>query len=170
MPFSLAHLLPAAAALTLSLALTPLVRAFARRFDVIARPRTDRHSRRPTAMMGGVAIFLSVLTAFVLFVPHTREGWVVMGASTALFVVGLVDDFLHIKPYQKLIGQVLGAAFVVYYGLTLPWTSSILVNMALAIFWSTEMPPASPAGSQHPPWVVPGKRSTLVSMKPMPRM
>src|ERR1044072_8319967 len=127
MPFSSSNLLPAAAALALSLALTPLVRAFARRHDLIARPRSDPFTKRPTAMMGGVAIYLSVLLAFLLFVPHTPEGWVVMGASTALFLVGLVDDFLHIKPYQKLIGQVLGASAVVYFGLLLPrgWGASV---------------------------------------------
>ncbi|HEX8293570.1 MAG TPA: hypothetical protein VF570_17540 [Pyrinomonadaceae bacterium] len=135
MLFSSSQLLPAAAALVLSLALTPLVRAFARRFDVIARPRSDRFSKRPTAMMGGVAIYLAVLAAYVLFVPHTREGWVVMGASTALFAVGLVDDFLHIKPYQKLIGQVLGASAVVYFGLLLPWGWAASVAMAVTIFW-----------------------------------
>ncbi|HEX8189727.1 MAG TPA: hypothetical protein VF586_15335 [Pyrinomonadaceae bacterium] len=135
MPFSVSNLLPAAAALALSLALTPLVRAFARRFDVIARPRSDRFSKRPTAMMGGVAIYLAVLAAYLLFVPHTREGWVVMGASTALFAVGLVDDFLHIKPYQKLIGQVLGASAVVYFGLLLPWGWGAAGAMLLTIFW-----------------------------------
>ena len=135
MPFSLAHLLPAAAALALSLALTPLVRAFARRRGVVAKPRGDRWSKRPTAMMGGVAIYLSVVSAYLLFVPHTREGWVVLGASTALFVVGLVDDFLHIKPYQKLIGQVLGASAVVYFGLLLPWGWGASVAMAVTIFW-----------------------------------
>ncbi|HEX8148883.1 MAG TPA: hypothetical protein VF591_16995 [Pyrinomonadaceae bacterium] len=135
MPFSVSNLLPAAAALALSLALTPLVRAFARRFDVIARPRSDRFSKRPTAMMGGVAIYLAVLVSFLLFVPHTREGWVVMGASTALFAVGLVDDFLHIKPYQKLIGQVLGASAVVYFGLLLPYGWGASVAMAVTIFW-----------------------------------
>jgi UDP-GlcNAc:undecaprenyl-phosphate GlcNAc-1-phosphate transferase len=135
MPFTFSNLLPAAAALALSLALTPLVRAFARRFDIIARPRSDRFSKRPTAMMGGVAIYLAVLFAYLLFVPHTREGWVVMGASTALFVVGLVDDFLHIKPYQKLIGQVLGASAVVYFGLLLPYGWGASVAMAVTIFW-----------------------------------
>src|SRR5215210_4333832 len=135
MPFSSSQLVPAAAALVLSLALTPLVRALARRYKVIARPRSDRFSKRPTAMMGGVAIYLSVTLSFLLFVPHTREGWVVMGASTALFVVGLVDDFLHIKPYQKLIGQVLGATAVVYFGLLLPWGWAASAGMALTIFW-----------------------------------
>src|SRR5215208_2464332 len=135
MPFSVSNLLPPAAALALSLALTPLVRAFARRYDIVAKPRGDRWHKKPTAMMGGVAIYLSVTLSFLLFVPHTREGWVVMGASTALFFVGLVDDFLHIKPYQKLIGQVLGASAVVYFGLLLPWGWGASAAMLLTIFW-----------------------------------
>src|SRR5882757_5148174 len=135
MPFSSSQLVPAAVALTLSLALTPLVRALARRYKVIARPRSDRFSKRPTAPLGGVAIYLSVTIAFLLFAPHTREGWVVMGASTALFFVGLTDDFLDIKPYQKLIGQVLGASAVVYFGLLLPWGWGASAGMALTIFW-----------------------------------
>jgi UDP-GlcNAc:undecaprenyl-phosphate GlcNAc-1-phosphate transferase len=49
--------------------------------------------------------------------------------------VGLADDFLHTKPYQKLIGQVMGSAFVIYYGLALPWTSFSSLNVALTIFW-----------------------------------
>ncbi|HEV2763826.1 MAG TPA: hypothetical protein VGV38_12670, partial [Pyrinomonadaceae bacterium] len=135
MPFSSSQLVPAAVALTLSLVLTPLVRALARRHKLIARPRSDRFSKRPTAMLGGVAIYLSVLAAFLLFVPHTRDGWVVMGASTALFFVGLADDFLDIKPYQKLIGQVMGASAVVYFGLLLPWGWGASVAMAVTIFW-----------------------------------
>src|SRR4030095_8966414 len=59
----------------------------------------------------------------------------ILRASSFLFLVGLIDDILHIKPYQKLIGQILGSAYVVYYGLSLPWSGSALLNMALAIFW-----------------------------------
>ena len=58
-----------------------------------------------------------------------------MGASTFLFLVGLVDDFLHTKPYQKLIGQVMGSAFVVYYGLSLALDRLLGANMAITIFW-----------------------------------
>src|SRR3954465_4324844 len=135
MPFSSSHLVPAAASLALSLALTPLVRALARRYGVVAKPRAERWHKKPRGLLGGVSIYLAVALSFLLFVPHTREGWVVMGASTALFVVGLVDDFLHIKPYQKLIGQILGATAVVYFGLLLPWGWAASVGMALTIFW-----------------------------------
>src|SRR6476646_1018692 len=135
MPFSPRTLLAVAVAFVLALVLTPLVRTFARRFGVVAKPKTDRWHKKPTAMLGGVAIWLSVIISVQFFIPHTVYSWVLLRASTFLFLVGLVDDILHIKPYQKLIGQILGSAYVIYYGLTLPWTSSMVVNMALAIFW-----------------------------------
>lgn len=135
MPFDSRYLLPVAVSLALALVLTPLVRALARRYGVVAKPKADRWHSKPTAMLGGVAVFLSVALTYLIFVPHTRGGWVVMAASAFLFFVGLVDDFLHIKPYQKLIGQVLGASLVVYFGLALPWGLPPSLSMAVTIFW-----------------------------------
>ncbi|HYE66297.1 MAG TPA: hypothetical protein VD966_11990 [Pyrinomonadaceae bacterium] len=147
MRFDPLNLVAVAASFALALALTPLVRALARRRGVVARPKIDRWHKQPTAMLGGVAIFLAVLIViicYLLLVPprpdeminHDRAYvWVVIGASAFLFAVGLADDLLHAKPYQKLIGQVMGAAFVIYYGLSLPWTSSAPLNMAITIFW-----------------------------------
>jgi len=121
--------------LALAAALTPVVRSLARRWGFVAKPKTDRWHKRPTAMMGGVGIWLAVVATYVLLVPHTSAGWVVVGSSSFLFLVGLIDDWLHIKPYQKLIGQVIGAAAVVNYGLLLPWTRSLPANMVITIFW-----------------------------------
>lgn len=147
MPFKPVYLIPVAASFVLALVLTPVVRALARRWGAIARPKTDRWHKKPTAMLGGVAIFLSVavvIVAYLFFVQprpdeilnHDRDYiWVVLGASAFLFCVGLADDLLNAKPYQKLIGQIMGAAFVIYYGLSLPWTGSAPVNMVITIFW-----------------------------------
>jgi len=135
MPFSSLNLLAVAVAAILALVLTPLVRLLARRIGMVAKPKTDRWHKRPTAMLGGVAIWLSVAISYFAFVPRTPYGLVIVAASTFLFLVGLVDDFLHTKPYQKLIGQVMGSAFVIYYGLSLPWTSYSALNVAITIFW-----------------------------------
>jgi UDP-GlcNAc:undecaprenyl-phosphate/decaprenyl-phosphate GlcNAc-1-phosphate transferase len=135
MPFSPRTLLAVAASFCLALILTPVVRAFARRFGFVAVPKTDRWHKKPTAMLGGVAIWLSVVLIASFFSLQITYGKQILLASTFLFLVGLVDDLIHVKPYQKLIGQILGAAYVVYYGLALPWTGSKLLNMALAIFW-----------------------------------
>ena len=134
-PFSTSTLIPPAVSFVLALALTPVVRALARRWGFVAKPKIDRWHKNPTAMMGGVGIWLAVVGTYLVLVPHTKQGWVVVGAASFLFFVGLVDDWLHVKPYQKLIGQVIGAAMVVNYGLVLPWTRSLPVNMVITIFW-----------------------------------
>src|ERR1044072_1812569 len=135
MQFSQRTLLAVAASFCLALILTPVVRAVARRFGFVAVPKTDRWHKKPTAMLGGVAIWLSVVITSLVFTLHITYGKQILLASTFLFLVGLIDDLIHVKPYQKLIGTLLVAAYVVYYGLSLPWTGSKLFNMALAIFW-----------------------------------
>src|SRR5256886_2393829 len=134
-PLSLSNLIPPAVSFALALLLTPLVRMLARRWGFVAKPKTDRWHKNSTAMMGGVAIWLAVTATWLTLVPHASSGWVVVGASSFLCLVGLVDDWLHIKPYQKLIGQVIGASAVVNYGLLLPWTRSLPANMVITIFW-----------------------------------
>ncbi|HEX7721056.1 MAG TPA: MraY family glycosyltransferase, partial [Pyrinomonadaceae bacterium] len=134
-PVKPSYLLVPLVSFALAAALTPVVRRLARRWGFVAKPKTDRWHKRPTAMMGGVAIWLAVITTYLTLVPHTSAGWVVAGAASFLFLVGLIDDWLHIKPYQKLIGQVIGAAIVVNYGLVLPWTRSLPANLVITIFW-----------------------------------
>jgi UDP-GlcNAc:undecaprenyl-phosphate GlcNAc-1-phosphate transferase len=101
----------------------------------VAQPKADRWHKKPTAMLGGAAIFASVVVTYFALVPYTAQSLVIVAASTFLFALGLIDDLYHVKPYQKLIGQVMGAALVISYGLSLPWSESAPVNMGLTIFW-----------------------------------
>ena len=122
-------------AFVLSVLVTYLVRWFARRYGYVAKPKVDRWHKKPTAMMGGVAIYLTTVSASLIFLPLSNELLVILLGSSFLFLVGLVDDLLHIKPYQKLIGQVIGAAIVIGYGLVLPWTDYQVVNICITVFW-----------------------------------
>jgi UDP-GlcNAc:undecaprenyl-phosphate GlcNAc-1-phosphate transferase len=122
-------------ALVAALVLTPLVRFLARRWGMVSRPRGDRWAKKPTALLGGVAIFAAFALAYLTLLPEVRHGWMVLGASAFLFALGLVDDIRTLKPYQKLVGQIMGAALVVLGGLSLPWTSSPLIDMALTFLW-----------------------------------
>jgi UDP-GlcNAc:undecaprenyl-phosphate GlcNAc-1-phosphate transferase len=135
MPFAVAASVIAIAAFAASALATPAVRALARRFGAVAMPRTDRWHRKPTAMMGGIAIFVAVMATVPVLVKQSAEVWVVLATSTLLFAVGLVDDFLKIKPYQKLIGQLIGVGVVLYFGLVLPWTHSTAINMMITLVW-----------------------------------
>ena len=115
--------------------LTYFVGGFARRYGFVAKPKSDRWHKKPTAMLGGVAIFLSTLLIYGLFVPKTTESLIILSGSSFLFLVGLLDDILNIKPYQKLIGQLVGAVIVVGFGLTLPLTGYELADIWITVFW-----------------------------------
>jgi UDP-GlcNAc:undecaprenyl-phosphate GlcNAc-1-phosphate transferase len=135
MPFRASEILTVSIAFILAVVLTPIVRALARRLGAVAKPKEDRWHKKPTAMLGGIAIFVAVVATSLIELPRTPYVWVVIGSSSFLFFVGLADDIFHAKPYQKLIGQIMGSAFVVYYGLNLPWTRSLTLNMVITMFW-----------------------------------
>ena len=121
--------------IALSVVLTLAVRAFAHKTGQVAKPKSDRWHKRPTAMLGGVAIALSTLIGYLLFVPKTPESMVILGSALWLFVVGLIDDLVNIKPYQKLFGQLIGATALVGFGLKLPLTGYELVDIWITVFW-----------------------------------
>jgi UDP-GlcNAc:undecaprenyl-phosphate GlcNAc-1-phosphate transferase len=124
-----------AVALALGLVLTPTIRALARRWGLVARPRADRWHKQPTALFGGVAIFATVAVTYLVFFPWEHRLLVIMGASSLMWLVGALDDLVSLKPYQKLIGQVMASALVVCAGLHLPWTAWPALNMAITVFW-----------------------------------
>ena len=124
-----------AAAFVLAIVLTPAAAALARRTGAVAKAKQDRWHSKPTPMLGGIAFTIAVLAAVAIFVPLRREHLIVIAGSGLLFVIGLVDDFHHIKPYQKLLGQLLGAGLVVGSGLMLPWTPYATINILITLFW-----------------------------------
>ncbi len=125
----------AASTFVAALALTWLVRALAYRFGLVAPTRDDRWHKRPTALLGGIGIFVAFMVGCLLFLPDVpRVGAVLLG-GTLLFGAGLWDDLRPMRPYVKLIIQVCAAALIVYLGLSLPWTDQDVLNNAITIFW-----------------------------------
>jgi UDP-GlcNAc:undecaprenyl-phosphate/decaprenyl-phosphate GlcNAc-1-phosphate transferase len=122
-------------ALVVALGATPVVRALARRFGFIARPTGDRWHRQPTALLGGVAVGIATLVAFLVS-PWPPPGLVVLGAaSLAMFVTGLVDDLVRLRPATKLTLQIAAASAVVWGGVRLGWTESLTIDSVLTLFW-----------------------------------
>ena len=53
----------------------------------------------------------------------------------AVFVIGLVDDILLLKPASKLVSQIAVAALLVYFGFRLHWLESRLLDSVLTMVW-----------------------------------
>lgn len=151
-PFSMkTYLLLALTAFSISLALTPAVRLLAIRNGWVARPREDRWHKKTTALFGGIAVFAGISiplfllgdfhTLRALFSGHESGGplpsiaAVICCGATLLFLLGLADDFLNLKPQNKLIGQIIVASVVVFLGFRLNWFASLTLDTMVTLVW-----------------------------------
>ena len=98
-----------------TLLFTPLVIRLAYRKKWIAQPKKDRWHERPTALMGGIAIYAGASVALVLFYFFDVP-WPVWLGATIMFVTGLVDDLRTIKPGGKLVAQVIASGLLLLGG------------------------------------------------------
>ena len=126
-----------AAAFALSAALVPVCRAVAERRGYVAHPRQDRWHKRPTALFGGVAIALSVLGLAAISGAIAGDLLTLalpLAGGCLIFIVGVTDDILSLKPSTKLVAEIaLASMFVFFY--TLNWTSFQAADMLLTLIW-----------------------------------
>jgi UDP-GlcNAc:undecaprenyl-phosphate GlcNAc-1-phosphate transferase len=119
-------------AVVLGLLATYTTRSVARQVGFVAKPRAERWHSRPTALAGGVGIYVAFVVPTLLM---GLDQWPLLLGATAMFALGFADDIVHLKPYLKLIGQLVIAAATVLGGLTLPWTRFTICNQAITVFW-----------------------------------
>jgi UDP-GlcNAc:undecaprenyl-phosphate GlcNAc-1-phosphate transferase len=121
-------------ALAVSAALVPVCRSFALKKGVVARPRKDRWNSRPTALLGGVAIAVTVL-GLALLSGDLRELALPLIGGAAIAIVGTTDDVISLKPTTKLIAEIALAAMFVFFGERLHWSEVVAVDMLLTMAW-----------------------------------
>jgi len=118
-----------------SLILTPIVRLIAIKYGLISYPRTDRWHKHPTAMLGGISIYLaSIIPAFFLRVANESVLGLFVGV-TFLFVVGLLDDKFHLAPYTKLFTQIIAGCIAIFSGIVIGLPVNILLAIPLTLLW-----------------------------------
>jgi UDP-GlcNAc:undecaprenyl-phosphate GlcNAc-1-phosphate transferase len=129
-------------ALGSSLAITPLVRRAAHAIGLVAAPRPDRWHQKPTAMLGGVAVYIGFLIGGAPALWLGLSGIVperklvgIFGAATVMFIAGLVDDKVKLRPASKLILQTVAAAILISTGVLYPVTPWTTVNVLFTLFW-----------------------------------
>src|SRR5262245_34244061 len=104
-------------AFAVCVAATPVVIRLATRLGAVSRPQADRWNSKSTPLMGGIAIYLGVTTSVLCFSDLGREMLGVIAGGTLIFVLGVIDDLVQIKPSSKFLGEILAACVVLYAGL-----------------------------------------------------
>lgn len=120
---------------TLSCLMTAVIKRPARQMGLVAHPREDRWHREPVPILGGVAICLSFFVPFLLTSGMGRSLWILVLASLFSFGLGLVDDLRSFHPQTKLIGQILLASILIYFGFVFRPTDYPLLNILVTLVW-----------------------------------
>ena len=107
---------------------TPLVRLLAIRFGAVVAPDERRVHLRPTATLGGLAMFFGFLAGMVTasrldqFDPvfqGTSEPVGILLGATVIFAVGLIDDLREVSAPAKVAGMVLAGGVLSLLGVTM---------------------------------------------------
>jgi UDP-GlcNAc:undecaprenyl-phosphate GlcNAc-1-phosphate transferase len=133
--------------------LTPVVARLARALRMVDRPRVGGLTQRETPLLGGLAILIGIVVAAALFMPHfvtlprsartigdraTVNTWGLIVGAALIMLVGGMDDWLDLRWWQKLFGQVAAAVVAVKAG-------AIVTDVTLPFLGAYQFPHAGPA-------------------------
>jgi UDP-GlcNAc:undecaprenyl-phosphate GlcNAc-1-phosphate transferase len=105
-------------AFIVSLVLTPICRDVFRSYGVVDQPDAARKVHRyPTPRVGGLAIAIAYLVAYVLVRPEEGSPlaqqlslvWRLLPGAALAFAIGLLDDLFNLRAWIKLVGQLAAA-------------------------------------------------------------
>ena len=86
-------------------------------------------------MLGGIAIYLACLVAFIVFPSGDDRMPAVMLGGTVMALLGLLDDLRGLKPFVRLVVHIAVAGMVVSAGVVLKWTGIPPLDVVISIFW-----------------------------------
>ena len=103
-----------------SVAIMPIMKRIAFHVGAIDEPRNtegNRHiHKRRVPKLGGVGIFLSFLFGYMLFGEQSLRMNSILIGSFIVVLTGIIDDIKPIRAYQKLLGHLIAASVIVFYG------------------------------------------------------
>ena len=103
-----------------SVAIMPIMKKIAEHIGALDIPRSEEGNRhihkRVVPKLGGVGIFLSFLLGYMLFGEQSLRMNSILIGSFIIVLTSIVDDIKPIRAYQKLIGHLIAASVIVFYG------------------------------------------------------
>ena len=106
-------------------AATPLSIRIANKFGIIDKPKDERRvHKKPIPRFGGMGIFLGSMAAMIIPAGMNDRIQVAMLGGALMYLLGIIDDILDIKPVVKFTGQVAIASIVYALGVRITFISN----------------------------------------------
>ncbi len=99
-----------------SLIYVPITKIIAKHIDAIDMPNKRKVHKKPMPRLGGLAIFASFVTGYILFGEVTTQMISILLGGFVIIITGIIDDVKPIRAKYKFFAQLLAACIVVFYG------------------------------------------------------
>ena len=103
-----------AISLVVSVAVTPLVIKFAKRFGFVDKPDYRKVHKGLMPRVGGLSIVIGASAGLLYLNDLILPLWPVILGGGIILIVGILDDRFTLSPKAKLVGQILAACIVVF--------------------------------------------------------
>lgn len=114
-----------AISIAVAFAAAPLSIKIAHKLGVIDKPKDARRvHKNPTPRFGGMAIFLGSMAAMLIPAGMNNKIVVAMAGGLLMYLLGITDDILDIKPIVKFLGQLIIASGVYAFGVRISFISN----------------------------------------------
>ena len=94
----------------------PFIKKVAVKVGAVDVPGGRHIHKKVTPKLGGLGIFFGFLLVYMIFGEHSEQMNSILIGSFIIIITGMIDDICELKPLQKMIGQVVAAGIIVFYG------------------------------------------------------
>ena len=94
----------------------PVVKKIAIHINALDIPNERKVHKKPMPRLGGLGIFFAFLVGYMLFGQNTIRMNSILIGSFIIILTGMIDDIKPLDAKDKLIGQLLSAAIIAFYG------------------------------------------------------
>ena len=119
---------PGLIALATTYFITPAVISLAKKWGMVDDPAKHKHPKvihtYPTPRGGGMAIYVGILIASILFLPLDKHIVGILAGATIILVMGILDDKYDLNPYLRLGLGFMAAAAPIISGIGISFISS----------------------------------------------
>lgn len=96
--------------------LFPMVKWISYHVGALDYPNERKVHKKPMPVMGGLMIYLGFLFGYMLFAPQSTQMLAILIASFIVVITGILDVIKPLRAREKLVGQVVAALIIVFYG------------------------------------------------------
>ena len=116
---------------------TPLTRVLARTAGMLDQPGLRKAHRSPVPLLGGLAMYVAVVGAFLLFgqTAWLKEAFGILGGATLLFFTGLWDDRYGMRVPLKFGLQGVAAICLIAVGIQINLFTVWWLDIPLTVLW-----------------------------------